>query len=385
MLYYLIQYLERNFQPPGFQVVQFITVRASLAAITALFISMIVGRRIIKWLADKQIGEEVREGGSAGGVDHSHKRGTPTMGGVIILFAVLGSTFLWGAIAEVHVWLAMLATAWMGVFGFADDYIKVVKRDKSGLPARIKLIGQVTLGLIVGAVIYLHPQFQDYRTLTYLPFAAGGQLDYNFLSGLAGGFDLGWLIYIPVVVFIVTALSNAVNLTDGLDGLAAGVTGIVAVGLTVLCYVAGNAIFSDFLSEPLLAGAGELTVFALALAASCFGFLWFNGYPASVFMGDTGSLALGAAVGTTTLLIRKELLLPLLCAVFFMESLSVIIQTGWFKYTRKKTGTGRRVFRMAPIHHHWEAAGMHENKIVVRFWLVTGVTVVAALLILRLR
>lgn len=385
MLYYLMLYLEEQFSPPGFQAIQFITVRAALAAITALFISMIIGRRIIRWLAKKQLGESVREGEHAGAVDHTHKQGTPTMGGLIILFAVLGSTLLWGAIAEVYVWLAMVATAWMGAFGFADDYIKVVKQDKSGLPARIKLIGQLSLGLMVGLVIYFHPAFAEFHTLTYLPFVAGESLDYNFIGSAVGGMDLGWVIYIPVVIFIVTALSNAVNLTDGLDGLAAGVTGIVALGLTALVYVAGNAIFAEFLTDMFLPGAGELAVFTVALAAACFGFLWYNGYPASVFMGDTGSLALGAAVGTTTLLIRKELLLPLLCAVFFVESLSVIIQTGWFKYTRKKTGTGRRVFRMAPIHHHWEAGGMHEAKIVVRFWIVTAITVVAALLILRIR
>ena len=385
MLYYLMQYLEEQFHPPGFQVIQFITVRAALAAITALFISMIIGRRIIRWLAAKQLGEAVRQGEDAGAVDHTHKQGTPTMGGLIILFAVLGATLLWGAITEVYVWLAMVATAWMGAFGFADDYIKVVKQDKSGLPARIKLVGQLSLGLFVGLVIYFHPAFSEFHTLTYLPFVAGETLDYNFIGSAIGGLDLGWVIYIPVVIFIVTALSNAVNLTDGLDGLAAGVTGIVALGLTVLVYIAGNAIFAGFLTDMFLPGAGELAVFTLALAAACFGFLWYNGYPASVFMGDTGSLALGAAVGTSTLLIRKELLLPLLCAVFFIESLSVIIQTGWFKYTRKTTGTGRRVFRMAPIHHHWEAGGMHEAKIVVRFWIVTAITVVAALLILRIR
>lgn len=385
MLYYLIMYLEREFQPPGFQVVEYITVRAALAALTALIISVIVGRSIIRWLEEKQIGEAIREGESAGAVDHSHKRGTPTMGGLIILFGVLGATILWGAMAEVYVWLAVLATAWMGAFGFADDYIKVVKRNKTGLPARIKLIGQVTLGLLVGCIIYFHPDFSRFHNLTYLPFVADETLDYNFLGPLFGGIDLGWVVYIPVVVFIVTALSNAVNLTDGLDGLAAGVTGMVALGLAVLCYVAGNAIFSDFLNEMLLPGAGELTVFALALAASCFGFLWYNGYPASVFMGDTGSLALGAAVGTVTLLIKKELLLPLLCAIFFVESLSVIIQTGWFKYTRKTTGTGQRVFKMAPIHHHFEVLGFHENKIVLRFLIVTAITVVATLLILRIR
>lgn len=385
MLYYLINYLEEAFQPPGFQIVQFSTVRASLAAITALVISLYAGRYIIRWLSRKQLGEQVREGIHAGAVDHTHKQGTPSMGGLIILVSVLGATFLWGAIAEVYVWLVMVATAWMGAFGFADDYIKIVKRNKSGLPARIKVTGQITLGLLVGSVLYFHPQFVETNTLTYLPFVAGETLDYNIFRHFVTDIDLGWLIYIPVVIFILTALSNAVNLTDGLDGLAAGVTGIVAVGLTALTFIAGNEVFSEFLTEMQLPGAGELTIFAAALAASCFGFLWYNGYPATVFMGDTGSLALGAAIGTMTLMIKKELLLPLLCAVFFFETISVIIQTTWFKYTRKKTGTGKRVFLMAPIHHHFEAAGTHEAKIVLRFWLITAVTVIATLLVLRIR
>ncbi len=385
MLYYLIAYLERVYEPPGFQMIQFITVRASLAAITALVIALFAGRRIINWLGEKQVGEQVREGVHAGAVDHSHKRGTPTMGGLIILLAVLGSTLLWGAVGEVYIWLILLSTAWMGAFGFADDYIKVVRRDKSGLPARIKLVGQVSLGLLVGGVLYFHPQFSDIRDITYLPFVKDELFNYNFLGELFGGRSLGWLVYLPVVVFIVTALSNAVNLTDGLDGLAAGVSAIVALGLTALCYIAGNAVFSRFLNEMLLPGAGELTVFASALAAACFGFLWYNGYPATVFMGDTGALSLGAAIGTLALMVKKELLLPLLCAVFFMETLSVIIQTSYFKYTRRKTGTGRRVFRMAPLHHHFEARGTHEAKIVIRFWIITAVTVIAALLILRIR
>ncbi|GIV58646.1 MAG: phospho-N-acetylmuramoyl-pentapeptide-transferase [Rhodothermaceae bacterium] len=386
MLYYLLTYLERTYEPPGFQVFQFITVRAALAAITALVIALFAGRSIINWLSRKQVGETVREGAAAGAIDHAHKRGTPTMGGVIILLAVLGATLLWGALHEVYVWLIILATAWMGAFGFADDYIKVVRRNKSGLPARIKLIGQISLGLLVGAVLYFHPQFAEINTITYLPFVKGQALDYNVLARLfPGEQDLGWVIYLPVVVFIVTALSNAVNLTDGLDGLAAGVTAIVALGLTILCYIAGNAVFADFLNEMFLPGAGELTVFGAALAAGCLGFLWFNSYPATIFMGDTGSLALGAAVGTMALMIKKELLLPFLCAIFFLESLSVIIQTTYFKYTRKKYGVGRRVFRMAPLHHHFEVKGTHEAKIVVRFWIITIVTVIATMLVLRIR
>ena len=390
MLYYLILYLEEQFQPPGFQAVQFITVRAALAAITALVIALFVGRRVIRWLRRQQLGEQVREGEAAGAVDHSHKAGTPTMGGVIILMAILGATLLWGALAEVYVWLIILATAWMGGFGFADDYIKVVKKDKKGLAPRVKIIGQVSLGLIVGGVLYFHPQFAQIHAFTDLPFVRDWQFDYNFLGRLFEGEDgaaanLGWLIYIPAVVFIVTATSNAVNLTDGLDGLAAGVTAIVALGLVALCYISGNTVLSDFLGVMYLPGAGELTIFATAMVAACLGFLWFNGYPATVFMGDTGSLALGAAVSTLALMVKKEILLPLLCLVFFVETISVIMQTGYFKYTKRKTGEGKRIFRMAPLHHHYEAKGVHEVKIAVRFWIITVVTVIATLLSLRIR
>ena len=387
MLYYLIEFLEQRYQPPGFQLIQFINNRAALAAITALIISLFIGRRIIRWLRDQQIGEKIREGELAGAVDHSHKAGTPTMGGVIILASVLGATLLWGAIAEVYVWLIVLVTAWLGAFGFADDYIKVVKKDKSGLPARIKLIGQVSIGVILGSVLYFHPQFQPIQSLTYLPyipFINLDRLDYHFFDGWFGGMDLGWLIYIPIAVFIVTAVSNAVNLTDGLDGLATGVTAVVALGLTAICYVAGRADLADYLNLIFLPGAGELVVFAIALSAACFGFLWHNGYPASVFMGDTGALAMGGAIGALALMVRIELLLPLLCAIYFIETLSVIIQTSYFKYTRRKTGEGKRVFRMAPIHHHYEAKGVHEAKIVVRFWIVTAITVIATFLTLRL-
>ncbi len=385
MLYYLILYLEEQFQPPGFQAVQFITVRAALAAITALVIALFVGRRVIGWLRRQQIGERVREGEAAGAVDHSHKAGTPTMGGVIILLAILGSTLLWGALTEVYVWLIILATAWMGAFGFADDYIKVVKKDKKGLAPRVKIVGQVSLGLLVGSVLYFHPQFAEIHTLTDLPFVQDWRLDYNFIGRLFDGADLGWLVYIPVVVFIVTATSNAVNLTDGLDGLAAGVTAIVALGLVALAYVSGNVLLADFLGVMHLPGAGELAIFATAMVAACLGFLWFNGYPATVFMGDTGSLALGAAVSTLALMVKKELLLPLLCLVFFMETISVILQTGYFKYTKRKTGEGKRIFRMAPLHHHYEAKGVHEVKIAIRFWIITVVTVIATLLSLRIR
>lgn len=385
MLYYLIDYLEKVYQPPGFQAVQFITVRASLAAITALIISLFVGRAIINWLSKNQFGERVREGEDAGTVDHTHKAGTPTMGGIIILLSLLGSTLLWGDLKEVYVWLIVVATAWMGLFGFADDYIKVVKGNKSGMPAKIKLAGQLTIGIFVGSVLYFHPNFIGLNTLTTVPFVPDGTINYDIFRGMGLDMDLGWLIYIPIVVFIITALSNAVNLTDGLDGLAAGVTAFVALGLTMLAYISGNVLLTDFLNEMYLPGAGELTIFAVSMAAACFGFLWFNGHPATVFMGDTGSLALGAAVGTLALMIKKELLLPLLCLIFFVEALSVIVQTLYFKYTKRRYGEGRRIFRMAPLHHHFEAKGTHEAKIAIRFWIITAVTVIAALLTLRIQ
>lgn len=385
MLYYLIDYLEQLYQPPGFQVIRFITVRATLGAITALFISLFIGRRIINMLSAKQLGESVREGAGAGVVSHAHKAGTPTMGGVIIILSILISTFLWGAIAEPYVWLAMLAMAWMGVFGFMDDYIKTFRKDKRGLAPKVKLAGQISIGLLLGAALCFHPAFEAYSALTYVPFLKNKMIDYDIFGHLFGGANLGAIVYIPVAVFIMTAVSNGVNLTDGLDGLATGVTAFVGMGLVVLCYISGNVQFAEFLDVFYLPGAGELTVFAAAMTAACFGFLWFNGYPATVFMGDTGSLALGAAVASLTLMIRMELLLPLLGAVYFMETLSVIMQTTWFKWTRRRTGEGKRIFRMAPLHHHFEASGTPEAKIVTRFWIITAVTVVATLLVLRIR
>ena len=385
MLYYLISYLEQTYQPAGFQVIQFITVRAALAAITALAIALFAGRRIIQWLAAQQLGEQVREGVGSGVVDHTHKAGTPTMGGLIILLSLLGATLLWGAIAEPYVWLIVVATAWMGAVGFADDYIKTVRKDKDGLAARYKIAGQVALGILVGSMLYFWPGFQEYHTLTYVPFLKDGRFDYDVFQHMGLGVDLGWLIYIPVAVFIITAVSNAVNITDGLDGLTTGVTAFVSLGLVALTYISGNVNFATFLNVMYLPGTGELAVFGAAMAAACFGFLWYNGYPATVFMGDTGALALGAAVGTLTLMVRKELLLPLLGIVYFAESLSVILQTTYFKHTRRRTGTGKRIFRMAPLHHHYEAQGVHEAKIVTRFWIVTALTVIAALLTLRLQ
>ncbi|HRR08426.1 MAG TPA: phospho-N-acetylmuramoyl-pentapeptide-transferase [Rhodothermales bacterium] len=390
MLYYFLIWLEQTYEPPGFQMFHFITVRVALAAVTALLISLFFGKKMIGWLQKRQFGETVRSGADAGVVDHSHKRGTPSMGGIIILASVLGATFLWGAIAEMGILLVMLATIWMGGFGFADDYIKIVKKNKAGLAGRTKLAGQFSIGLLVGYVLYFHNPFnkahEDVQTITNLPFVKDRVFDY-FPDTLASllGFDLGWLVYIGVVIFIMMAVSNAVNLTDGLDGLAGGVSAFVAAGLVVFSYVAGNAKYANFLGILHLSGAGELTVFAAALAAACMGFLWYNSHPAQVFMGDTGSLALGAAIATLALMVKTELLLPLLCSVFFMETISVILQTSYFKYTKKRFGEGRRIFRMAPLHHHFEAMGLKETKIVTRFWIITAISVIMSLLTLRIR
>lgn len=384
MLYHFLVWLEQTFEPPGFQVFEFTTVRASLAAGTALLIGLFAGEKIIRWLKRQQIGETIREGADAGVVSHSHKAGTPTMGGLIILLALSGATLLWADLTNVYVWLALISTLWMGAFGFADDYIKVVKKNKKGLAGRVKLTGQISLGLALGIFLMNWNALDGIHTVTSMPFLTDGIVEYDFLTPYFG-VELGWLIYIPVLTFILTGVSNAVNLTDGLDGLTTGTGAFVALGLIVLIYITGNTILAEFVNDLYIRDTGELTIFAAALASACFGFLWYNGYPAQVFMGDTGSLALGAAIGTLAILIKKELYLPVLCAIFVAETVSVIIQTSYFKYTRKRYGEGRRIFRMAPLHHHYEALGIHENKIVVRFWIVTALLVILTLFLLRIR
>ena len=384
MLYYLLTWIEETYEPAGFQIFQFITVRAALAALTALLIALFIGRKMINWLSVQQLGESVREGEDAGAVSHAHKSGTPTMGGLIILLAIIGSTLLWGELHNPYVWLCVLGTAWMGAFGFVDDYIKTVKKDKDGLSARYKLIGQITLGLVVGCALYFLPQFER-RENAHAPADPELPARLRPASATSESRVGAGSIYIPVAVFIVTGVSNAVNLTDGLDGLTTGVTAFVSAGLVALTYIAGNEILADFLGVLYLPGAGEGAIFAAAMTAACFGFLWFNGYPATVFMGDTGSLALGAAVAIVALTIRKELLLPIMGFIYFAEVLSVIIQTGYFKWTKRRTGTGKRVFRMAPLHHHFEAKGTHEAKIVTRFWIITAVTTIATILSLRIQ
>lgn len=378
MLYELIHWLEVNYQPPGFSAFEFITTRSAVSAAMALFISLLIGKSIINWLERMQLKEVIRE--DIGLDTHLSKAHTPTMGGVIILLAVLIPALLWMKMDSIYTWMIVLVTLLLGIVGFIDDYIKVVKKDKSGLHSRFKLAGQITVGIVLGAILYFYPDFSEFNTLSTVPFLKNVNINYAVL-----GEALGWLIYIPVVIFIITAVSNATNLTDGLDGLAAGTSAISGLILGIFAYVSGRTDFSDFLDIIYLPGAGELTIFCTSLVGACMGFLWYNTYPATVFMGDTGSLALGGAFGALALMLHKELLLPIICGIFFVETVSVIIQTTWFRYTRKKQGTGRRIFLMAPIHHHFEKLGWPESKIVVRFWIIAVLLGILSLLTLKLR
>lgn len=376
MLYYLAMWLQQAFDPPGMGMFQYITVRAAAAAITALLISFIFGPKIIRKLRNNQIGEQAKRELAAVG-NHSLKAGTPTMGGLIVLSALLIPTILWADMKNMFVILIVLTTAWLGGVGFLDDYLKVIKKLPKGLIGRYKIVGQVAIGLIVGSVIFFFPEafsksFDNFNTLTTLPFAKNLNFDFG-------------LLYIPVMVFILTATSNAVNLTDGLDGLAIGTVGIVMLALAVIAYVSGNAAFSEYLNIMYLPGSGELTIFAAALVGAALGFLWFNSYPAQVFMGDTGSLALGGAVGGLCILLKKEFLLPILGGIFFAEAISVIIQVSYFKYTKKKYGEGRRLFKIAPIHHHFEKSGWHESKIVTRFYIIAVILAIITMATFKLR
>lgn len=369
MLYYLFEYLNRNFAPPGFDAFQFLTTRSALSAITAMIIAFFLGPRVIRFLHKKQLGEAAK-------VDapdtHLKKAGTPTMGGLLVIAGVTIPTLLWGDIKSSYIILVLAGTLWLGAVGLLDDYLSVVKKYGKGLRGKYKLLGQIIIGLAVGIVIYLSPEFAPHNTETTVPFLK----DFNF--------DLSYF-YIPFVVFIITATSNAVNLTDGLDGLAIGLVTIVMLALAIIAYVSGNAIFADYLNIMHLPGSGELTVFIAALIGASLGFLWYNSHPAQVFMGDTGSLALGGAFGILAVLIKKEFLIPILGGVFFMETLSVIIQTTWFKYTKRKYGEGRRLFRMAPAHHHFELLGWKEPKIVIRFYIIGIILAIITLISFKIR
>ncbi len=369
MFYYLFEYINKVFNPPGFDVFRFLTFRSALAAITALLISFIFGPKIIGRLKKNQIDQPIRNEGPQ---THKKKQGTPTMGGLIILLSVIIPVLLWSDIKSIYIILVLFGTVVLGGVGFLDDYLKVVKKLPKGLIARYKLIGQIFVGLVVGFAIYYLPEFAQYNTQTTLPFFKNLNWDFSYL-------------YIPWVVFIITALSNAVNLTDGLDGLAIGSIIIVMLALAIIVYVTGNVIYADYLNIIYLPGSGELTVFIAALIGAGLGFLWFNFYPAQVFMGDTGSLALGGAFGVMMILVKKDLLIPILGGIFFIETLSVIIQRLYFKYTKKKYGEGKRVFKMAPIHHHFEQLNWEEPKIVIRFYIITIILALMSLASFKIR
>ena len=408
MLYYLFEYLENQFHLPGAGLFQFITFRAGSAFVLSLLISSIYGKRIINFLRNQQVGETVRDLGLEG---QKQKSGTPTMGGIIIILATLIPVALLAKLDNIYVIILIITTLWMGLIGFVDDYIKVFKKDKDGLSGKFKVLGQVGLGIIVGSMLYFNDDvvikeqlpvsqqivqkngkvkvFGDAHksTKTTVPFLKNNELDYSkILSFLGDGYEkYGWIVFIFVVVFIVTGISNGANLTDGIDGLAAGSSAIMVVTLAVFAWVSGNIIFADYLDVMYIPNSGEMTVYILAFAGALIGFLWYNTYPAQVFMGDTGSLTIGGIIAVIAIAIRKELLLPILAGIFVIENLSVIIQVSWFKYTRKKYGEGRRIFKMSPLHHHYQKLNYHESKIVVRFWIVGILFAVFAIATLKLR
>jgi len=410
MLYYLFEYLEKQFQLTGASVFEFITFRAALAIIISLLFSTIFGKKIIRILQKKQVGESVRDLGLDGQVE---KAGTPTMGGLIIIFSTLIPVLLLAKLENIYVIMLIVTTIWMGLVGFADDYIKVFKKDKAGLSGKFKVLGQVGLGIFVGAIMYFHPgvtiktekvnpvyetekitqnsavEFNpaEQSLKTTIPFVKDNEFDYsNLVTWLGDDYaKYAWLIFIPIVIFIVTAVSNGANLTDGIDGLAAGSSAIIVFALAVFAFISGNLVFSDYLNVMFIPQLGELVVFIAAFIGALIGFLWYNTYPAQVFMGDTGSLTIGGVIAVIAIAVRKELLIPLLCGIFFAESLSVILQVSWFKYTRKKYGEGRRIFKMSPLHHHYQKGGYHESKIVTRFWIVGIFLAILSIVTLKLR
>jgi len=417
MLYYLFNYLRTHYNTPGAGLFAYISFRAALAIILSLVISMIYGKNIIDLIKRKQIGETIRELGLDG---ENSKKGTPTMGGLIILGAILIPTLLLARLDNVYIVLMLITTIWLGAIGFADDYIKVFKKDKKGLAGKFKIIGQVGLGLIVGITLYtnqhvyikvevpataahnfnpaeishvtdqrgsIHYMDSTRSLATTLPFIKSHSFNYSkilkFINPAWGKY--GWLIFIPIVIFIITAVSNGANLTDGIDGLATGTSAIIGATLLVFAYVSGNIIFADYLGIMYIPNAGELTIFLGAFIGACVGFLWWNAYPAQVFMGDTGSLALGGIIAVLAIAIRKELLLPVMCGIFLMENVSVMMQVAYFKYTRKKYGEGRRIFLMSPLHHHYQKLGWHESKIVSRFWIIGIMLAILTIVTLKIR
>lgn len=402
MLYYLLQYLDSIFDFPGAGLYQYITFRSGMAFILSLLISTIFGKKIISYLRRQQIGETVRELGLEG---QNEKAGTPTMGGIIIILATLIPVLLLARLENIYVLVLILTTIWMGTIGFLDDYIKVFKKDKEGLKGRFKVVGQIGLGLIVGAIFYFHPnitvrdtpsilletgvssKFDIKSTATTIPFFKDNEFNYGqLISWMGEGYEnYVWLIFIPIVIFIVTAVSNGANLTDGIDGLAAGTSAITVVALGIFAFVSGNFIFANYLNIMYIPNSGEMTVFIAAFVGALVGFLWYNAFPAQVFMGDTGSLTIGGIIAVLAIAVRKEMLIPVLCGVFLAENLSVVLQVGYFKYTKKRYGEGRRILLMSPLHHHYQKKGYHESKIVTRFWIVSIFLAIFCVVSLKLR
>ena len=407
MLYYLFEYLENEYQVPGAGLFQFLTFRAAMAILLSLVIATAYGKRVILFLQRKQIGETIRELGLDG---QQQKAGTPTMGGLIIIMSTLIPVLLFARwLDNIYVILLIVTTIWMGLIGFADDYIKIFKNNKKGLKGRFKVLGQVVLGLGVGATLYFHPDVtmrgqdstmitEQYTvetvqgkeiksTMTTVPLFKNNELDYGRLISWAGegAKEYAWLIFIPIVILIVTAVSNGANLTDGIDGLAGGTSAIIVLTLGIFAWVSGNTIVSEYLNIMYIPRAGELLVFITAFTGALVGFLWYNAYPAQVFMGDTGSLTIGGVIAVIAIIVRKELLIPLLCGIFFAESLSVMLQVGYFKYTKKREGEGKRIFLMAPLHHHYQKKGYHESKIVTRFWIIGILLAILTFVTLKVR
>lgn len=398
MLYYLFDYLERAYQFPGASLFAYLSFRAAIAIIFSLLVTAVLGKRIITMLQYYQMGESIRDLGLAG---QKEKAGTPTMGGLMIIFGTLIPVLLLTRLNNIYIILLIVTTLWMGIIGLADDYLKIKRKDKEGLKGRFKIVGQVTLGMIVGATLYFHPAvtikqqslngksfLQEEKSIkTTIPLLKNNEFDYSdviFWAG-DGAKEYAWLIFIPAVIFIVTAVSNGANLTDGIDGLAAGTASIAVLTLGLFAWVSGNVIFSNYLNVMYIPGVSEVVVFVAAFVGSLVGFLWYNAFPAQVFMGDTGSLTIGGVIAVLALIVRKELLIPVLCGVFLIENLSVILQVSYFKYTKKRLGVGKRILKMAPLHHHYQKLGYHESKIVSRFWIIAIMLAIISLVTLKIR
>lgn len=421
MLYYLFQFLENEFNLPGASVFEYISFRAAMSVLTSLLITLVFGKQIIYFLQRQQIGETVRDLGLEGQLQ---KKGTPTMGGVIMIAGIIIPTLLFAKLQNVYILLMLISTIWLGLIGFLDDYIKVFKKNKEGLRGKFKVLGQIGLGLLVGLTLYLNndvviqekvpideksklAHFENvvevqvidredqesfylvsYKSMkTTTPFFKGNEFDYSSLIPWAKGdtWSWVWLLFIPIVIFIITAVSNGANITDGVDGLAAGTSVIMIFALTILVYVSGNFFFADYLNVMYIPKTGELTIFTGAMIGACIGFLWYNTYPAQVFMGDTGSLMLGGIIAVLAIIARKELIIPVLCGVFLIENLSVVLQVGYFKYTKKRFGEGKRIFKMSPLHHHYQKLNYAEPKIVARFWIIGILLALISIITLKLR